>query len=292
MSEIVESAGQAQAPSPTGAPTAEQPAPQEAPKASAQSLAEAIRQNRADREAKAAKEREAADWKAKYEELAARQGQELDPVKDPIAWAKARKLDAATQALVGQSLLYDLVPDKAPQDFRVKLLESKIAREAQEREAREAEARTRQAQEAATRQLNEYTQAVTVAAKSFAPGSHPESEAWFGEDQDTYTRSLLATARNLAETAQRTGQQANLDPTHVAGVLEAEIARKMKVRDERRGGSASKSQAETQKGGGEQTAGNVFSPRGLTGSGTSRPQAQNDKERVERAIKAAFSINS
>ena len=52
-----------------------------------------------------------------------------DPLSDPVGWARARGLSQEEQLLLGQSLLYDLAPNKAPADMRIRLLEAKMARE-------------------------------------------------------------------------------------------------------------------------------------------------------------------
>lgn len=272
------------------APVEAAPAAEPAPKPDP--LAELIKRDRESRKAREAEAARAKDWEGKYSELKA----ELDRVKrdsdfeaDPVAYARARGWDKEKQALMGQTLLYDLVPDKAPPDLRIRLFESAQARkerEAQEqREAQAKEAAAAQAQE----QYQNYVAAVDQAAGSFEPGSFPESESWFGEDHDTYVRSLVATAINLANTAQREGKVADLSPGAVARTLEAEVSRKMKARDERVQRRAKPGQPAVQSpaapGGGVQP---TESTKGTYGSGAPRPKATDDDERVKRAIEAAF----
>lgn len=267
-----------------------QPAEQKAVARETQSLAEVIRQSREAREARAKIQGEVTVLKSELDQARAelaKARQAEDPLTDPAGWARARKLAPKDQQLFGEALLYDLVPDKAPAELRVKLLEAKLAREAKARdEATQAE-RAKAEQEAVVRSLRDYETTLLVSAKSFKAGVFPESEAWFDGDADSHAKSLLATARNLAEVAKTKGEVANLDPAHVADVLEKEIARKMASRDARRA-AASKSAAvpgETPEVGGKQPA--VLSTKGL-GTGGPRPPARDDRERIQRAVAAAF----
>lgn len=283
------------APEPPPAPEPEAPKAAPAPEAPKPGLADLMRQ---EREARKAREQEAArakDWETKYTSLQAeveRLKRDSDFEADPVAYARARGWDKEKQALMGQTLLYDLVPDKAPPDLRMRLFESKQAREKREtQEAQERQAQE-QAQQAAQEQYQSFVAVVDQAAGSFEAGSFPESESWFGEDHDTYVRSLVATAINMATVAQRDGRVADLTPASIAKTLEAEVARKMKARDERvqkRTKPAQPAQQETQvapaPGGGTQP---TESTKGTYGSGAPRPKAMTDAERVQRAAAAAF----
>jgi hypothetical protein len=287
-------------PAPEAPPAAEAPpppAPEPPPAPPAEkgpSLADVIRQQREARERAQTEAARAKDWESKYSEAQAeieRLRQSTDFEADPVAYAKARGWDSEKQALMGQMLLYDLVPDKAPPDLRIRLFESKQAREkreAEEKQRVEAEARVR---EHAEGQYNMFVSAVDQAASTFEPGSFPESEAWFGEDHDTYVRSLVATAMNLANAAQSEGKVADLSPASIARALEAEVSRRMTARDERRGKrspaapAAPAPQEPAQSGGGVQP---TESTKGTYGSGAPVPKATTDQERVQRAIAAAF----
>jgi hypothetical protein len=259
-------------------------------------LAETIRLAREERERSSKASAENSDLKKQLSEaMAALKAKESDdPLSDPVGWAKARKLAKEDQVAFAEALLYDLVPEKAPPEFRVKFLEAKVAREARNRQ--EAEQRARQEAEAAQTQraLKEYEMTLQASARAFKSDSHPESEAWFGDDKDTYARSLLATARNMADIAAKEGRILDLSPGSVADVLEKDIARRMAARDSRRAG-ASKSAVDSAKADqdGRQPVnqgaptGNPMSTRGMT-SGGPRSKAVTDRERVARAIAAGF----
>ena len=281
-----------------GQPTEAAPQAQESPAPAAQapgtggdaakpaepreSLAEVIRRAREDRAARTRAEAEAAELRARQ----AAPSSEPDPTVDPIGWARARKLARETQAALGEALLYDIVPDKAPPDFRVKYLEAKIARDAEAKDRAAKEAQAKAEAEAGRRAMADYAATLHVAAKSFNAGSHPESEAWFGDDSGSYAKSLLATARNLAEVAKAEGRSPDLSPGAVADVLEKDIARRMTARDARRSPNANPVTPPPGNPGGA-AEGKPLSTKGLT-SGGPRPPAVSDKERVARALAAGW----
>lgn len=269
------------------------PAP--SPNPAKESLAEVIRRAREERGEHTRREQEHANLTAEVKrlrsELEAAKTGHTDPASDPVGWARAMKMDKETQALVGQALLYDLVPDKAPPDIRVKLLEARIAREKAAEASRSEEERKAAETKAESERLNSYAAFMHQAVASLTPGSHPESEAWFGDDRATWARSLVQTANNLAEAARVTGRMADLSPGNIARVLEDEIGARMKARDARRA-SATKTtqpQGQSQQPGADKSAGtqNTTSTKGL-GGGTPRPPAATDRERLERAIAAGF----
>lgn len=277
--------------------------PEKKPEPASQSIADQIR---AAREARAQRAREEADRRAHQDELA-RTKAELERLKsakafeeDPLGYVRGRKLTRDQQAYIGQLLLYDLVPDKADPNVRIDLMEAKrrieetqraeTERERQEREAKEAEARAAEERE---NQLRAYQGILHTATKTFEPGAYPESEDWFGGDEQSYIESLFATANNLAEVAAHTGQAADLSPANVARVLEQELAERQKRREERRGKRAPQKQSTetvvvTNKVSGEQPAGTTTSTQGLGVSGQGRPPAQDDAERIRRAIERGF----
>lgn len=274
--------------------------PKEEPKAASEpKLAELIRQQREARQAREQEATRAKGLEAKVAELSTeleRLKRDSDFESDPVAYAKARGWDKEKQALMGQILLYDLVPDKAPQDLRQKLFESK-----QERKEREAQAQAeREAQERAQQAQQEdylrFVGAVDSAVTTFEPGSYPESEVWFsnpqtGElDRDTYVRSLVATAANMAVVAQQEGRSAvDLTPASIARTLEAEVTRRMKLRDDRvqkRAGSKQGASAVMAAGAGGMQP--TESTKGITGSGTPQPKAKTEEERLQRAAAVVF----
>lgn len=258
-------------------------------------LAELIRESR---EAKARAAAEATTAQKASDELAAARA-EIAALKrsqsfedDPIAYIKSRKMTPEQQALLGQTLLFDLVPDKAPEGFRQKLFEDRQARKEREaEEKRQAEAAER-ATEAQAQQISGYVADLQAAAETFDEGSYPESKAWFGDDQTTYVRSLFATANNLAARAKQTGQRADLSPAAVAAALEQELRARYEQREQR----AAKRKTPTQTPAptkvetppsGMQPAGTPMSTQGL-GAGTPRPPAKTEEERIARAAEAAF----
>ncbi len=281
------------APAAVAAPS--ETSPQEAPPApvaKGPSLAEVIRQEREAKQARAQESARAKDLETQLADVRAemeRMKRDSDFEADPVAYAKARGWDHEKQVLMGQTLLYDLVPDKAPADLRQRLYESKQARK--EREQAE-QARQEREQAQAAQSQEQYTNFVTVvqqAAGSFEDGSFPESQAWFGEDQDTYVRSLVATAVNMASAAQRDGRVADLSPASIAKTLEVEVERKMKARDERTQKRVKPvppaQQVAAQVAGGVQP---TESTRGIYGSAGPAPKAKTDAERTANAIAAAW----
>lgn len=273
---------------------AETPPPVEKP-----ALADLIRKQREDRVAREQAASQAKDWESKYKNLEGeieKLRRDSDFENDPVAYAKARNWDKDKQALMGQMLLYDLVPDKAPPDLRLRLFESKQAREKREaEEQRKAEA-IQHEQRGQQEQYQTFVAAVDQAAAAFEPGSYPESQAWFispetGDvDHDTYVRSLVATAVNMANAAQRENRVADLSPVSIAKTLEAEVARRMAARDGKRqkAVAAVKSpavQQETPGVGGTQP---TESTKGTYGSGAPQPKAASDKDRLDRAMAVVF----
>ena len=270
------------------------PAPEQAPAAQGEpSLAEVIRANREARQAaQAADQRRTSlegELKAAREELARYKADRKAFEDDPVGYAQDRGWSKEQQLLYGQSLLYDLAPDKADPEFRQKMFEDRYKRkeaaDAKEAEAARAKAET-QAQQA---QFNQFIHDTASAVRTFETGSYPESEAWFEGDFESYMRSILATATNVAAKATQEGRVADLSAGALARVLEAEVAAKMARRDQRKPQrtAAQAPQTPTQSAGGTQTL-DTLSTRNLTGSGTPRPPATSDRERIQRAVEAAF----
>lgn len=282
----------------------EAPAPepkQEAPKAfsatppkqDAPALADIIRSQREARQAAQAEAQKRStleqELHATRAELARARADREAFEEDPVGYAKARKWTQEQQLLYGQSLLYDLAPDKADPEFRIRMFEVKQKRKEAE-QAKEAEtAAVRAQQEAAQRQVQDFYQDTVAAVRTFDAGSFPESEAWFGEDVDTYVQSLMATARNVAARANQEGRVADLSPAALARTLEAETARRLAARDSRKQArQAPRAQAvAAQPAGGTQSA-DTMSTRNMTGSGSPRPPATDERERIRRAAEVAF----
>ncbi len=269
-------------------------APQDAPPPGPQpSMAELIR---AQREARQAAHQETQkrsgleqELKAARDELARAKADRQAFEDDPVGYAKERGWSKEQQLLYGQSLLYDLAPDKAEPDFRIKMFEDRQKREraAQEREAKTAQERAEA--EAVQRQVQDFFQETASAVKSFAPGSYPETEDWFGGDTNAYMQSLMATARNLAAVATKEGRVADLTAPALAAALEAETARRMAARDQRKQtrNPAPRAAEPARPAGGAQPV-ETMSTRNMNGSGSPRPPAMTEKERIQRAIDAGF----
>lgn len=206
---------------------------------------------------------------------------------DPIGFAQAHGLSEAEMALVGQAYLYHLVPDKAPQDLRFKLLEAKQARELKARDAQREQEAQQAAAERATQQVQGYTAVLGAAVETWeGSGAHPfpESRAWFGGNHEEYAESLVHTARNAAEDARARGEVADLSPKAIADLLERDLAsRTARIR-----GAGSKptqqSAIAAPAAGGKQPA--VLSTKGQGGS--PMPKATTEEERLKRAMEVVF----
>lgn len=282
-------------PSPGPAAAAEEKAAI-APDPQKQALADIIREQREARKAREESQARAKDLEGKYTEAQ----QEIEKLKrandfetDPVAYARARGWDKEKQALMGQMLLYDLVPDKAPPDLRQRLFETKIEREKREAADKAQQEQQAQAQQAAQQQYQQYVGMVDQAVQQFEEGSFPESTAWFINpeteevDHDNYVRSLVATAVNMANVAQREGRVADLSPASIAKALEAEVAKRMKARDAKVQKRTKPAQPASQQQAPVVVAGGMpptESTKGSYGSGAPRQPAQTDEERVARAI--------
>jgi hypothetical protein len=276
-------------PVPAKAPAVPQDAPPPGPQPS---MAELIR---AQREARQTAHQETqkrssleTELKTARDELARAKADRQAFEDDPVGYAKERGWSKEQQLLYGQSLLYDLAPDKADPDFRIKMFEDRQKRDraAQEREAKTAQ--EREQAEAVQRQVQDFFQETAAAVKSFAPGSYPETEDWFGGDTNAYMQSLMATAKNMATIATREGRVADLTAPALAAALEAETARRMAARDQRKQTrTPAQRAAEATRPGGMQSV-DTMSTRNMNGSGSPRPPALTEKERIERAVQAAF----
>lgn len=289
MSELVESAGTAgsgQAESTIPAPVTETAPVVPAPVP----LAEVIR---AQREARHARDQEAARAKGLESELSTlkaeleRERSERQKFEDdPVGYGKARGWTPEQQLLYGQSLLYDIVPDKADPSFRIKMFEDRQRREKAAESEVHRQRREQAEVEASQAQVAAFITQIDTATKTFEQGSYPESEAWFGEDRDTYTQSLIATAQNIARVANEQGRVADLSPAALAAALETEVARKMADRDARVASRKPKT-VPAKADSGVQPAQTV-STRNMNGTGSPQPPPKDDKERVQRAIAAGF----
>jgi hypothetical protein len=264
----------------------------EAPKAPEPALADVIR---AQREARQQAQQEAQkrstleqELRAARDELAKTKADRQAFEDDPVGFAKTRGWTKEQQLLYGQSLLYDLAPDKADPEFRIQMFEDRQKRE-RAQQAKEAQtAAERAEQERQMAMVQEFHQDIAAAVRTFEAGSYPESEAWFGDDANSYMQSLMATAKNMADRATRAGQVADLTPGALAAALEAETARRMAARDQRKQTrTPARVAAPVTPAGGMQPI-ETMSTRNLNGSGSPQTPAQTEKERIQRAIDAGF----
>lgn len=304
LSEIEGKAPEEEKPNDLVAPKIETPAEplkEEAPKVTTKpGLANAIR---ADRETRQATRQDATEAKKYKDELATVQAklaelQRLADLDDPLAYARAKKFTPEMQAMWGQALLYELKPEVAPQEFRLELYKAQQERKEAERMKAEEQRAIEAGESAKAQQIQGYVADLRGAATSFAPGSYPESEDWFvseGENgspsfnQEAYVQSLFATANNLSIVANQTGQQADVSPANVARVLEADVAKRMKLRDAkataRRATTKAVEPVKTAPSGVQPVE--TMSTKGL-GAGVPRPPAKTDDERLSRAAAALF----
>lgn len=263
-------------------------------------MADAIRRDREARAAAQAAQGEATKAKSEVEALRKENEQlkALGGANDPFDFLRNRKLTKEQQALWGQAFLYDLKPEVAPPEFRLDLYKAEVARkEAETKVQAEREAGER-AQQVARGQIDQYANDILQHIQSNA-GSCPESETWFTEDGPdgatqvnyrVYAQSLLATANNLVERAQRVGQQADLSPANIARVLEAEVSKRLARRDAKKAGSAktdTQATGQPAQGGKPATEGTTTSAAGLR-SGPPLTPDMSDDARKARAAAALF----
>lgn len=223
-------------------PVVAAPAPEatEAPKPTTQSLADLIREDRASKAERARVEAETATWKIRAEKAEEALGKfradREDLVMDPVGYMTSRELSKQELAVVGETLLYSLVPEKANAEQRSRMVEAQVKRAealAVKREAKSrADAEARQAEadmKARANEVQAYAQSVAQVAKTWsgeAAHPFPVSGAWFAEEPEVYHQSLVQTAANLARAAQEQGTVADLSPRNVASVLEAHLAKR------------------------------------------------------------------
>lgn len=270
-------------------PAAPAPTPDPAPEVKNE-IAEALNEWRAEKKIAESAKQEASSWREKHDAVM----QELETERskpafedDPIAYIRARKLSPEKQAELVQLLAYDLAPEKAPTDFRFKILEAR-QREEKAREKAEREAQAAQAAQAETVQkLNAFIGGLDAAAASFEPGSYPANEDWYGENRQAYVTDLYYLANELAEEATAKGLRADLAAATLAAKLEQRNAEKLAALESRRGKRQPKAAPVKPADVVMQNDGGPVSTQGLN-TGGPRPPAQSDEERVRRATAAAF----
>lgn len=273
----------------TTAPAAAAPAPTgEAPKPTP--LGDAIKAMREKREAA---QREG-QREAQYVQENTRLKQELDALRgsmfedDPVGYARSKGWDKATQLTYAKALMYDLAPDEADPDFRIKMFEQKQERAKKEEAAKAQKQREEQEREAAHKEVRQYAEAMEAAVMSFEAGSYPESEVWYQDDVEGYLRDMFQTAGRLAAAAQKTGTLADISPQAVAKQLEADLAARAARRDKRRSApqpSPGNQQTVAQAPAGvEQSTIETTDTKTLSGGGVPLPPAKTEAERIQRAM--------
>ncbi len=271
------------------------------PAPKAPSLAEAIRADREAREQAKRATSEASDYKGKLEAVQkeVEHYKRLADIRDPLEFAAAKKLTPEEQALWGQAFLYQLKPEVAPQEFRLELYKAEQARKEREDAENRKKSEAEQLRAFELQQIENYKAELSGTAKTFAAGSNPASEEWFTTDNPdpqgdpvfdhgAYAESLFATANNLAITARKNGQQADLSPANVARVLDAEVAKRLGRRDRVVAARNKTKQPEVKApGNGMQPIVSPMSTSGL-GSGGPRPPAKTEEERIARAAAVLY----
>lgn len=201
------------------------------------SLAEQIRAERAEREARTKRDAEEQSAKKTVEELTGKvqkfeRGKE-NILLDAVSFLRDMGLSDKEIALVAENTMYGLVPDKAPADFRAKVIEAqynrdkKLAIERTAQEKAEAEEKAKKSvAEAGERMEMDYKESLLESIPSLT--GNTVSVEWFGPDHADYAESLFHTARNLAAEATRAGKRADLSPANVAATLEKHLADKVK----------------------------------------------------------------
>lgn len=269
--------------------TPDLPVEQEAPVKS--ELAEALNEWRAERKIADSAKQEVATWQGKYEALAG----ELEALKkapsfedDPLAYIKARKWTPEQQTEIVQLLAYDLAPEKAPTDFRFKILEAKQAREkAAERAEREAQ-QARAAQAEALQIHQAFIGSLEAATTTFSPGAYSANEDWYGDNRQAYVSDLYTLANELAEEATAKGERVDLAAATLAAKLEQRNAERLTALVTRR--SKRKSPAAPPEKPADVAVPSGSGPVSTQGlnQGGPRPPALTEEERVRRATEAAF----
>lgn len=306
LAEAPEAAGVISAPqeqAPPGAPTAEPvPAPPDPPAPEAKTpepgLAEIIRQGREERAAKAKAHEEirtVRDENAQLKDRLAKM-EAVDPIDDPVGWAEARGMTPQQMVEHAESILYSLVPDKAPEGFREKMLEKRFERRESRREA-DARAKAEAAAREQGAQLEQqYVGALQALVESpEGAATAPDTAAWFGHgteqaDTDTWIKSLHATAKNMVEAARAEGRTADISPAKVAEVLEKDIAARAERLRKGRAPAAPKTQDPAPVPAVATKRVAATSTGGLGSGGVPRPKAASEAEALERAKKLIFAI--
>lgn len=277
------------------APEAPKEEPKTAPEPAAEAkneIAEALNEWRAERKVAESAKQEAQSWRQKYEEAVG----ELEAVKssssfedDPLGYIHSRKMAPERVAEIVQLLAYDLNPTAAPQDFRWKIHEAKMAREKAEAKRQAEEAQMQAQAREGVQKLQAFISGLDAATQAFPAGQYPANEDWYGENRKAYVSDLYSLANELAEEAASRGERADVSAGTLAAKLEKQNAEKLAALEQRRSKRSPKAVQEPEQKPADvmQNVGSPASTQGLNQGGP-RPPALTDEERIRRATAVAF----
>lgn len=285
-----------QMPSPDAAKPAPEPAPNPAPtpQTGTPAMRDAIEAMRAKRE-KAAQEqsraaqleRDLAQARAEAQQLKTKSSFE----DDPVGYAQARGWTKDQQLMFGQALLYDLAPDKADPNFRVKMFEDKQKRQKAADEAAAQEQQKAQEAAAARQEISRFAQVLEAGVASFDAGSYPASEDEYGDNVEGYLQAMFRTAVKMADEATKANTIADLSPQAIAAKLEADTVAVEVARQKRRSQRTPPKQSATAQPSApvaKLSDIDTTSTQDLGGSGAPLPPARTESERKQRALAILF----
>lgn len=258
-------------------------------------LKDAIEQMRLKREKQAQEQSRAAQLERELQ-AARQEAQQLKTKSsfedDPVGYAQARGWTKEQQLMFGQALLYDLAPDKADPNFRVKMFEDKQKRQKAADEQAAQEQQKAQEAAAARQEITRFAQVLEAGVATFEAGSYPESEAEYGDNVEGYLQAMFRTAVKMADEATKAQLIADLSPQAIAAKLEADTAALVAAREKRRAmrntpkqsapGNAPKAPVA------QLSDIDTTSTQDLGGSGTPLPPARTEAERKQRALAVLF----
>jgi hypothetical protein len=208
---------------------------------------------------------------------------------DPVGYLEELGIKGKDVALVGEMLMYHLLPDKAPPDLRARAVTAQQERREREREAkRQQEAAEAQQAQLAERE-NLYRSALGMAVQSVGEDDFPTSQDWFDGSQEEWQESLWHTANNMAVAAQEDGRVADLSTKAVMAELDKFLTER-KSRSRKKAAAPTPSQSSAPPADtGKKKENNPQLPatgQGLNSSGAPKTKAQSENERIARAIEA------
>lgn len=272
---------------PADEPITPPPAPQPGMRDAIEAM-RAKREKQAQEQTRAAQlERELAQARSEAQQLKTKSTFE----DDPVGYAQARGWTKDQQLMFGQALLYDLAPDKADPNFRVKMFEDKQKREKAAQEKADREQATAQEQAAARQEVQRFAQVLETGVASFEAGSYPASEDEYGDNVEGYLQAMFRTAVKMADEATKANQIADLSPQAIAAKLEADTVAYEAARAKRRAMRTPPKQnapADPAAVDAKQSVIDTTSTQDLSGSGAPMPPARTEAERKQRALAVLF----